>query len=92
MGGLFLGRGSVFVVLKQKGMVLLLRKRLKMEMRTSASLLTRALRACPRMLSGPAALWGLILLSALCTWPDETVRVGHGAWLVQVGVHLFSVL
>lgn len=58
------------VVLKQSGTILRLRERLKMEVRTSASLLAHALGAQPSMLSGPAALQGLFFLRVLCTWCD----------------------
>lgn len=60
MGGLLLGRGTMLVVLKQEVMVLWLRDRLKMDVRTSANLSALALRARPGMLSGPAALQGLM--------------------------------
>ena len=72
VGGLFLGRGMMVAILKQEGTVLWLRERLKMDVRTSVSLLAHALRARPWMLSGPAALWELMFLRTLCTWPDET--------------------
>ncbi len=44
-----------------------------MELSTSVSSVAQALRARPGMLSGPAALWGLIFLSSLCTTADKTV-------------------
>ncbi len=44
-----------------------------MEVSTSVSSVTQALRARPGMLSDPAALWGLIFLSSLCTTADKTV-------------------
>ncbi len=49
-----------------------------MEVSTSASSVAQSLRARPGMLSGPAALRGLIFLSALCTTADETVGGGGG--------------
>lgn len=67
------------MVLKQEGMVHWLRERLKMEVRTSASSLAHALRARPGMLSGSAALLGLIFLRALCTRPAE--MVSGGVWV-----------
>ena len=74
------------VVLKQEATVLCLREQLKMEVRTSASSLAHALRACPGMLSGPGALWGLMFLRTLCTCPDETDGGDKG------GVCLLSVV
>lgn len=78
-------------VLKQGGTLLRLREGLKMEVRTSASLLTNALRARPGMLSGPAALRGLIFLRTLCTWSDDMVGEGEGG-SVPVSVCRLSVL
>ncbi len=48
-----------------------------MEASTSASSVAQALRARPGMLSGPAALRGLIFLGALCCTVDETVGGGR---------------
>ena len=73
------------VVLKQEGMVLWMRERLKMEVRTSASLLAHVLMARPGMLSGPGALRGLILFRVLSTWTEDTVGGGEvGGWMDQV--------
>ncbi len=64
-----------------------------MEVSTSASSVAQALRARPGMLSGPAALWELIFLSALSSTGDETVRGGRRVgWPKCVCVCLLSVL
>ena len=73
------------VVLKQEGTVLWMRERLKMKVRTSTSLLAHVPRARPGMLSGPAALRGLILFRVLSTLTEDTVGGGEaGGWVGQV--------
>ena len=80
------------VVLKQEGTVQRLMERLKMDVRTSASSLAHALRARPGMLSGPAALRGLMFLRTLCTCPDETVGGGERGRVLLVCEGLLSVV
>src|SRR4029434_10898160 len=74
MALVFLGTGTMVVLLKQVGSTEMLRERLKMSLKTPASWSAQPLRALPDMPSGPGALRGVIFLKQCLT--SATVIVG----------------